>query len=276
MATLLIEQVDSRQMTVDQATGRKTIARIFKGPGVRSEEAARAAFYAEGHEVYPADSTLRLIRVTATPMPSGAGQIVTAEYENKVGSRFSPPPREDPDYYHFGWLTKDIKVKLPFSRRARLIVDEDSPEGVEVWVLNEIEYVETRIIRPYRVRVRGLGPADLDVIATERRKIHTIRGREYLYLGADVQEVDGDALDITHSWEIDNGTPFPQENSEYRIDIEYPIVSPGPPELMRLPYTETVAVPPVDPRTEPFGARPFYPYARNPNGWRLLPGADRL
>lgn len=276
MATILIEQIESRPIATDAVTGRRNATRIFKAPGVRSEEAAKVAFYAEGHEVYPSDATLKLVRVTVSPLASGAGQLVTAEYESKSGSRFTAPPREDENYYHFGWTTKDVKVKLPFSRRTRIIVDEDQPEGVEVWALETVEYIETRLVRPYRVRVRGLGPSQLDVIASQKRKIHTIHGRDYLYLGADVAEVDGEALDITHQWEVDEGTPFPQENSAYRIDIEYPIVSPGPPELMRLPYSETIAIPPVDPRTEPFGARPFFPYARVPNGWQLLPGADRL
>lgn len=274
MATILIEQVDSRQLSEEVKTGRRSVRRTFKAPNIRSEEQVRTAFFDEGHEVYPPDPTLELVGVSLSPMPSGAGFVVQSDYASKSTSRFSPP-RDDPNYYHFGWSTQDVKVKLPFSQLTRLIINDDQP-AVEVWALREVEYVETRLIRPFRVRVTNWTYADLDAIAVEKRKIHSIYGADYLYLGGDVEEVDGEAIDITHSWQVDKGTPYANENNRSRIDVSYPIVSTGVPELMRLPYTETIAIPPSDPRNNPFGAVPFYPYARSNDGWRRLPGTGLL
>jgi len=275
VANLLKEQIEGGEFGEMPKTGQRTVRRYFKAPGVRDENTARTAFYNEGHEVYPGDTSLSLVSLAVSPLASGAGFDVTAEYASKQESSFSPP-RDDPNYFHFGWGQQDVKVKLPFSLRTRVFINDNQPEGVEVWKLSEIEYTETRILRIFRARVRGLAVTAFDAIAREKRKIHTIYGREYLFMGGDVQEVDGESVDVTYTWQIDNGTPFASDNNRYRVDVEYPIVSTSPVELMRLPYTETIAVPPGDPRTEPFGAVPFYPYTRNNDGWQSLPGTNRL
>lgn len=272
----LIEYVESRTKAVETATGAAGARRVFKGPAIRSDVDALAVFQDEGHATHPGDPSLKLTGVEVAPMKNGAGYEVTATYSNR-STRFSQPPRDQPGYYHFGWQTQDVKVTLPFNKRVVAIVGDDQPDGVRVWSIASVEYTETRLVRPMTVRVTGYPVSAFDVLAVEKRKIHTIHGRDYLYLGGEVAEVDGEAFDVTHSWEIDGGTPFVPDNNQNRIDVEYPSVGTvGNQDMMRLPYTVTLAVPSDNPLDNPHPMIAFYPYPRSPNGWRLLPGAELL
>jgi hypothetical protein len=160
-------------------------------------------------------------------------------------------------------------------------------------------------VRTLKVRYQTDNSNTLDVIAEQDRKIHTIRGKKYLFTGADVQQdtKDPSVYIINYNWEEDRGTMFapttrvhayvagdfgpdvgsisvtPHISNEksYVCGFSYLnnaadfIASSFTPVLVRAPY---ISIDITAPKNEASFPRPvgLKIYDESPLGWQELPG----
>ena len=77
-----------------------------------------------------------------------------------------------------------------------------------VYNVKKLKVMENRLLRILKVKYQTNNVASLDVIADQDRKLHEIRGKKYLFAGADVQQdvSDPTIFFITYTWEYDKGT----------------------------------------------------------------------
>jgi len=273
MANALIEQIDSRSATKDVAGHPVGASRVFKGPNLSSEPAAQLAFRNEAGLKHPDYPELDLLTVTATPLPSGSGYKVEAQYGKRSSSQFKQPPRDDPAYAFFApGPPVARKVELPVTFR-RVFYADDGGNPYFAYDLAKESHTEYRPTEVFKARIYGANHRDFDVIGTQIGKVHRFSTSEWLFYDGTVSEGDGTYVDVRYCWERDNGTPYINRGSTSSI---YTQLASTNPDLLRLPYTERSAIQSEDIRVTPWVFYDRYPYPRDPDGWRALPGMGRL
>lgn len=209
MATIA-ELIDQRNLSEDT---NKTMAgrRVFRVLEASNEAAAVAAFYADAStQVFPGVPKLELDRIDIQPRAGNRLFVVTATYSTADIGKFRvlEAPEEQRDDPFFGWAYRKETVKIPFMFQQRMVTRSGSVQAIkEVFSVKTMDIRESRIVRSLKVKYEG-STRDLDQIAAQDRKLHSIRGALMLFIGADVQQDPADQrkFSITYNWEVDIGT----------------------------------------------------------------------
>lgn len=205
----IAELIDSRQYTRDR-NGKEAGTRVFRVLQAQNEAGARDEFYAlTDYNRFPgAGVGCILDRVNVEGRNGNTLFIVTASYSSFGGFLKRDEP-EEAFVPFFGWGYKKVTVKLPLIYAQEITTSSGESSVTKlVWSAKTIDISESRLIRTLKVRYQTDNSNTLDVIAEQDRKLHLIRGKQYLFTGADVQQdlKDPSVFLITYSWEQDNGT----------------------------------------------------------------------
>lgn len=235
------------------------------------------------HPHYP---TLTLDAIEVSPQETGTC-LVTCRYSNdrRFGSTRTPN-KDAPNWYHWGWASRKVMVEVPIAVRTLVLSTDGTNTQAEklVWRIGKKQVGETRIIRPLQVRVQVSNVRDLDVIAQQTDKLHVMPdGQKYHFEGGTVSQVDDNGTyDISYTWELDLGTyTFPQfvsQNARYCVQVtggqspEDPDAGP----IYRDPYTVFLAYQIGDPSETLPSCELNAIYPIDADGWRQLPGANRI
>lgn len=205
----IAELIDSRQYARD-STGKEAATRVFRVLEAQNEAGARDAFYAlTDYNRFPgAGIGCVLDRVNVEARSGNTLFIVTANYSSFKGFIKRDEPEESFVPF-FGWGYKKVTITFPVIFPQ--LISSSSGDYLEVrpvWTAKTVEVAENRIVRTLKVRYQTDNSNTLDVISEQDRKIHTIRGKKYLFTGADVQQdsKDPEIFIITYNWEQDKGT----------------------------------------------------------------------
>ena len=212
----IAELIDSRQYTRD-ANGKEAATRVFRVLEAQNEAGARDAFYAltDFNRFPGAGFGCVLDRISVEGRNGNTLFIVTASYSSFKGFLKRDEPEESFVPF-FGWGYRKVTIQLPFVYQTTLTTSSGELEASKkVWAAKTIDIAETRLVRTLKVRYQTDNSNTLDVIAEQDRKLHTIRGKQYLFTGADVQQdsKDTNVFIITYNWEQDNGTRFKPSQS---------------------------------------------------------------
>lgn len=299
----IAELIDSRQYTRDR-NGKEAGTRVFRVLEAQNEAGARDEFYAmTDHNLFPGGGIGCILdRVAVEGRNGNTVFIVTASYSSFGGFLKRDEPEESFVPF-FGWGYKKATVTLPFIYAQDVTTSSGEASVTKtVWAAKTINVFENRLIRTLKVRYQTDNSNTLDVIAEQDRKLHRIRGKLYLFTGADVQQdqKDPSVFLITYSWEQDNGTtvfttpkvrgfvggmsvaPGLDEVPEKTKGIGYicgaidgqlldVVYSFAGDRLMRMPYTQIdlVAQATEDGAPKPV---PIRLYSEDELGWQQLPG----
>ena len=287
------EAIDSRAVSKD-ANGQKAGARTFLSIGVPNPAAALAEFDALADaRVHPDDAGLVFDRVDCRGQNGNTVYVVTATYTTFRGGRRPTEPQATADNPVFGWDYQKVTVEIPVAYQQTITTRSgDRSVTAIVWDAKTVKVAERRIVRSLRVAFETDNSSTLDIIADQDRKLHTIRGREYLFLGASVSQDSKDQRRylIEYTWELDRGTIIRNTPSTLIIFPDAPIPAPGtggrlmyilapadavvlPSTSVRLrtPYHTLDAIAAADARTPPEAVQ-ILAYDSDPEGWRGLPG----
>ena len=207
----IAELIDSRQYTRDR-NGKEAGTRVFRVLEAQNEAGARDEFYAlTDYNRFPgAGIGCILDRVNVEGRNGNTLFIVTASYSSFGGFLKRDEP-EEAFVPFFGWGYKKATVTLPFITPITVTTNSGESSVTRiVWTAKTVNIVENRLIRTLKVRYETDNSNTLDVIAEQDRKLHRIRGKQYLFTGADVQQdlKDPNVFLITYQWEQDNDTRF--------------------------------------------------------------------
>jgi hypothetical protein len=205
----IAELIDSRQYTRDR-NGKEAGTRVFRVLEAQNEAGARDEFYAlTDHNRFPGASIGCILdRVNVEGRNGNTLFIVTASYSSFGGFLKRDEP-EEAFVPFFGWGYKKVTVTLPFIYAQDVTTNSGEASVTKtVWNAKTLSVPENRLIRTLKVRYQTDNSNTLDVIAEQDRKLHRIRGKQYLFTGADVQQdlKDPSVFLITYNWEQDNGT----------------------------------------------------------------------
>lgn len=284
------ELIDGRTYETDLNDARSGTRR-FVVLECRVPHAAAAAFEAEATaQVYPGfinpltqEPLLVLHSYTMRSEGGTAGWFIDATYKPVlpiIGTRY---------YWEYVKLTQEMPLAAP------VVITPPSGSNASrqlVYGYQTVPIAEKRIRRSVKVgkKYSGIGTdtaLQLDYIATQIDKLHSIFGKLHLFVGADVvsDERDRNLFTITYTWELDNGTPYPpypiyQEvgeplNQSVDVVIRPDYVNGEDTSLWRPAYSKLIPYPNTEPQLFP-RATLFYPYDLEPDGWLRLPGIDTL
>jgi hypothetical protein len=266
----------SNRVSTDR-NGRATASRRFIVDTLAKDAALTADGIPTTGSQHPNYTNLTLDRISAEVSGNGVC-YVECEYSNDrrfVEAR--QPNRDAPSWYHWGWAQRAVQVEIPIAVRSSVISTNQFGEEITtlVWKIGKKLLTEIRIIRPCSVRITVSNVRALDVIADQTNKLHTMPdGMVYLFEGGTVSQVD-DTLtyDVSYVWSRDNGTyglpAFDTENVKYCLLNGF-----GVP--FRPSYTVLSAIQIGNPATDIPKAFISETYDEQPDGWRLLPGTERI
>ena len=235
------------------------------------------------HPLYPA---LTLDAIEVSPQETGTC-LVTCRYSNdrRFGSTRTPN-KDAPNWFHWGWASRKVMIEVPIAVKKLIIASDGNATQDEklVWTIGKKQVSETRIIRPLQVRVQVSNVRDLDVIARQTDNLHVMPdGQKYHFEGGTVSQIDDNGTyDISYTWELDQGTTnFPRfvtDNARYCVQVTNG-QSPEDPDagpIYRDPYTVFLAYQGGDPEYVIPSCELNAIYPEDPDGWRVLPGANRI
>lgn len=310
MATIA-ELIDSRKYSRDQ-NGNEAGSRSFRVLQVQNEAGARDEFFQLADcRIFPGCPGMVLDRVDVEGKNGNTVFVVNATYSTFGGFR-KREEIENGVRPFFSWSYTKETVELPFTFLINVTTStENQSTTLPVATAKIVKISERRIMRILKTRYQTQNVASLDIIAEQDRKIHRIKGQQYLFMGADVQQdpKDQTSFVITYSWQQDRGTyitakgnsgvyvsageqfnpvTLDPQTQRFGYVIAAPIenVIPGPRTqgrfLVRPPYSTLDLVPAnisVDFETDklfPPQAVAIYQYDEDDNGWRSLPGMIEL
>jgi len=292
MATIA-ELIDSRKFSRDEE-GHIAGTRVFRVLQAQNEQAAKIAFDAlEGSNQFPGYPFVVLDRVDIQGTNGNTLYIVNATYTSFRGGRRQRDPDTIPDVPFFGWQYAKETVEIPFAFQKTITTRTgDDEETAVVWDAKTVKVAERRVRRTLKVAYESDQTNSLDVIAEQDHKIHRIRGKDYLFLGADVQQDSKDQTRflITYTWELDKGTTITPTASTLVVFPDSPIPDPGtgrrygyicaPREgvvnpngsvTIRKPYTTMDLIANQNARDIPEAVL-IQTFENDPDGWQTLPG----
>lgn len=210
---------------------------------------------------------------------------IEVNYSNDGSYRLFENPRpntEDGARLQFG--VKQVTVKIPAFAIANKSLSQGSSQvgSVKVWEPISLSYEEYRAMVSYRVVVPTITLANVNAMSEQIHKIHTLAGVKFEMMPWSQNPHSRTEDEVTYYWVRDMGTIDPRTlpgwNQAQAARISIPPVIPNTaPALIRLPYTNIVAIPGIDAydaQQNPFPPDYFtVPFAvENPNGWMSLPG----
>jgi hypothetical protein len=316
MATIH-ELIDSRKYSRDQ-NGNEAGSRAFVVLYTQNEAGARDEFYQlADHRVFPGCPGMILDRVDVEGRNGNTVFAITASYSTFAGFR-KREEIENGVRPFFGWSYSKETVELPFTYLVQTTgtTEDEAVLSKFVATVKTVKIMERRVTRILKTRYETSDVSSLDIIADQDRKLHRIKGRQYLFMGADVQQdtKDPKVFIITYSWQLDRGTYIrAKENAGVYVSASegfnpvtldaanprrgYIIAAadpddnriPGPRNtgrwLVRPPYSTLDLVPAnivlpddLEDRNAEFPpqAVAIYPYDEDDDGWRSLPGMIEL
>ena len=283
------ELVDGQSFQSD-LNDRKVGVRRFAVLQCQNAYAAAMAFEAEPTAAtYPGFINPRtngpLLKLYSYSMSSEGGMAVwfiDAEYRPElpfVGSKYT---------YEDVRVIAEVPLAVPVKITA--------PTGVSandqlVYGFELAQVAEHRIHRIVKVAKKFTNEGDdtvlrLDYISTQLDKLHSIFGKLHRLVSAIVTPDDSDRLlfTITYEWELDLGTPYPDQpiyqttgdgETDQSIDVTIvPDPTDPPSPMWRPPYS---VLRPYNPNPATFPkATVIQPYTVVPDGWLQLPGIDTI
>ncbi len=276
----LIELDTSGSIDIDAANKAASV-RIFYS-SLSTPEAATAAFYNEiGSGPHPTNPSLRFDRVSIVPEDRGSGYRLTASYTTFGGGRFNT--REQPEGYWFKWRYSNVSVttEIPANvREQRIVKSGDTEEPIDVWVTASLPIQEYRTVWIFQAYTQVSDYRSFRVITNQLGKVHTFGGVLARFASGTARDDDKRPgwYTVEYNWEVDAGTPRPtnQENFGERYLILDPNNRPVSAGFYRLPYETFVTIPSTGPEVEPHAHIAVQTYARDPDGWRSLPGTEGI
>lgn len=303
----IAELIDSRRYTIDR-NGKEAGIRVFRVLEAQNEVGAKDEFRRlVGFDKFPgASAGCFLDSVNVEGKNGNTVFIITANYSS-FGGFLNLIQTEEAFVPFFGWGYKKATVTLPFIYAQDVTTNSGEASVTKtIWNAKTFSVTENRLIRTLKVRYQTDNSNTLDVISEQDRKLHTIRGKQYLFTGADVQQdtKDQSVFLITYTWEQDNGTtvltspkvrgfvggmgigaqldekPEKIKGIGYIcgaiygqvLDLVYPFTTPV---MMRMPYyqIDLVAQATEDGAPKPV---PIRLYDEDADGWQQLPGMIAL
>jgi hypothetical protein len=266
--------------------GKASATRTFVVDTISQQAALEADGIPALNSQHPTLPNLILDAIDAQVEDGGICRVVCRYSNSRQFGSTRTPNKDAPRWYHWGWASRVVQIEVPIAVRALVIAKDQFGAGDErlVWKIGRKIVNETRIIRPLQVRVQVSNVRDLDVIAQQKDRLHVMPdGNQYHFEGATVNQVDDNGTyDISYIWELDEGTfnfpPFATTNARYCVQVtggqspEDPDAGP----IFRNPYTVFVAYQIGDPSVTIPNCELNALYPVDANGWRQLPGANRI
>ena len=276
----LIELDTSGSIDIDAANKAASV-RVFYS-SLSTPEAATAAFDNEiGRGPHPTIPGLRFDRLSVVPEDRGSGYRLTASYSTFGGGRFNT--REQPEGYWFKWRYSNVSVttEIPANvREQRIVKAGDTEEPIDVWVTASLPIQEYRTVWIFQAYTQVSDYRSFRVITNQLGKVHSFAGIQARFASGTARDDDKRPgwYTVEYNWEVDAGTPRPtnQENFGERYLILDPSNRPVSAGFYRLPYESFVTIPSTGPEVEPNGHIAVQTYARDPDGWRSLPGTEGI
>ena len=189
---------------------------------------------------------LKVDKVDAKPLLNKIGwSVVMVYYSND--RRFGTPRDNTQAGIKERRVTwSAITTPIPIVRERTIVTQVLNPGGNPT-AQEEVIYEEATLnigqpMMTIAVRVGiqgGLQFGDWEIIDDQVDSVHTINGRDYLFLGADVSQ-RGDLTEIEYRWLRDKGTPRPNNDPFSSGAIVPPsdsgLIDETKADLLRLPY----------------------------------------
>lgn len=282
----------SRDTSVEIQTGVISKRRRFFVPCDNENDARKAENVPrDPTETYPGEPTLLLVRVDAIKVQSGTGFYVDCSYSNRAGGSTNgrqPPPLDNlVTKKDWMWGSRTEVIEAPLNIRASYAKPTNTaPVRTYAWTLSKLRFQEVRVLRILKCYVKIARDSDIarfDLIAGQLNHLHLIRGSYYLYTPPlnNVRKMDDTTFEVMHVWEQDLGTKMPTYDigrTPLPDDAPKALIVEGSrtPGYLRDPYAVLIATPPENPQTTIFDTQQFFPYPKDDDGWRTLPGVPDL
>ena len=286
----IAELIDSRKFSRDEE-GHIAGTRVFRVLQAQNEQAAKIAFDAlEDSRVFPGYPFAAPDPVDIPGTNGNTLNGVPATYTSFRAGRRQRDPDTLPDVPFFGWSYAKETVDVPFAYLKTITTRTgDNEDSAIVWDAKTVKVAERRVRRSLKVSYESDDTSTLDVIAAQDHRIHTIRGTQYLFLGASVEQDSKDQTRfiITYTWELDKGTTITDTQS-VRVIFPEELPPAGPPRgyicaprgavrnangslTIREPYTVMDLVANQSANRSPEAVL-IQTFENDPDGWRSLPG----
>lgn len=289
----ITEKIDTRSISRD-ANGQAAGTRTFTVTGVQSAAGAVLAWEdLAGGRVHPDNPFLVFDRVDVVGSNGNTVYTVRASYSTFKGGRRQQDPLEPTAHPFFGWQYAKVDVSIPLAYQIDITTRAGDQENTKtVWTAELKPIAERRVRRTLKVGYTTSNSATLDVIAEQDRKIHRIRGVQYLFMGAEVSQNSTEQTEyvITYTWELDRGTfitpttsalvafpgsPLPDPGNGIRnmyiVAADSAIQTTSGAIRIRQPYHTLDMVAARVPTDLPRAVE-FLQYETDDEGWQSLPG----
>lgn len=243
------------------------------------------------HPDYPS-----MVIQSVSPRLDGAIYRIDIQYANRTGSAGGGNTTTNPDDLNdhlWGWGMRVAEFIIPAQQKVvnKIAKPDDTVAIKETWqFLQKPPTIQRRFIRRI-LRISGIEVVNsnaFDAIYEQAEKLHRIRGKQYLFVGGEVDNGgSGNVYSVTYTWEFDKGIRLP--SGLFVGNNECLILKPdtaGPPgwsdpdasgcEGFLLPYHKLVSRASSDPEVEPNAIDQKLFYGIDDDGWRSLPGVGAL
>jgi len=285
MALTFVEQYNANRPVSLSENGQMNAVRVFKVVTTNNVQAVREDFDTQaGLRIHPSYPNLQFAGASFYPSETGAAVAVEVQYSTNPGSRFVAPPKDDEKYFSWDFGYKELTVDIPIALRVPVVVEVAGVREVRrAWSFKMQKVSERRSLAMLTLRIKR--PTD-DVYFAEFQRavdqintLHDLSGTIARFAGVDAKEVDGKKLDLKYTWEIDKGTPIPENFTNTEGEAELMIPADAQDGFIRNPYSVIVVIPTTDPVANRPTASSLYPYPNTPASliaWRNLLGIERV
>lgn len=212
--------------------------------------------------------------------------IVQVSYSNDRRFTSTKPNVNNETYYKWGWDQATVITRVPLYvfTPVGAVPPPGSNISNSIWKATAFQIKSYRVRRPLTMQVRIANVNELDSIAEQTDKIHTLPGGgDHLFLGGTVDFIEGQPGDafqtvrVTYTWEKDLGTLYPELPADpaQRSKLSWGAQAAAG-GVLRLPYHTLSVVNAENPLTTVPTTVMIRPYTLEPDGWRTLPGMVRV
>jgi hypothetical protein len=221
---------------------------------------------------------MRFDRLRIEPNERGSGHRLTAIYSTFGGGRITAPVVPEGRRFEWRYSNTSVTVEIPANvRETRVTGSGESQTTKKVWVSVPLKVEEFRSVWTLAIYDEVPNIRDFEAITIQMNRVHWINGRQRArFASASVnRDTQRDRwYNIEYTWEIDTGTPKPNEPGVPRPD-EFDIIDPlGSPraEFYRFPYESFVVIPSPTPETQKHDHIVVFTHRFDANGHLTLPG----
>jgi hypothetical protein len=226
-------------------------------------------------------------RLAVEPVGSASSRV-RVYYSND--GRWVPPDTVDnliDGYSEWSVSFAQASVTIPVAYKVtETFSDGGLSSTQELWSLRDYTFTETRAIIGLIVNLDTLTGNEINTIASQVNKIHTIFGYKYRFMAGDITPASQTKWRVEYSWEFDKGSvrpltaPAPLGDGDKIVFLneeQLPLINVTDADVWRDPFHRIEVSPVDDPRVviNPLRAARCWQipmYAEEPSGHLTLPG----